>query len=256
MADEVLLDKRNDRIAVMTLNRPQALNAIDRSMTRALRQAIRDVESDDTIDILIVTGAGAKAFCVGVDLKERQRLSDAEAHSFRMDELFPMYREIEQRAKPAIGLVDGHCLGGGFELALCCDLVLATPGSTFGLPEVKWGLIPAGGGCRKLPKLIGMARAKHLILTARTIGAAEAERIGIVNQVVPAEGAMAHALDLARQVLGNVQIAVRGAKRCIDHAMDDERTAAFELEVANSCYAAKERKEGIASFAARQSAQM
>ncbi len=255
MPDEVLLDKRNDRIAVMTLNRSQALNAIDRAMTRALRQAIRDVEADDSIDVLIVTGAGGKAFCVGVDLKERQTLSDAEAHSFRMDELFPMYREFERKTKPSIAVVNGHCLGGGFELALCCDLIVASPESKFALPEVKWGLIPAGGGCRKLPRLIGMARAKEFIFTTRTINAGEAERLGIINNVIGAEGSMPYALDLAGRILAHTQVAVRGAKRCMDNAVDYERTATFDIEVANSCYAAKERKQGIANFATRKAAQ-
>lgn len=254
MANEILLDKRDDRIAVLTLNRPQALNAIDRAMVRALRDAIRDVESDDAIDVLIVAGAGGKAFCVGVDLKERQTLSDADAQAFRMGELFPMYRELEQKTKPTIAVVGGHCLGGGFELALSCDLILATPDATFGLPEVKWGLIPAGGGCRKLPKLIGMLRAKELIFTARTLTAAEAEHLGFVNRVVPADGAVAQALDLAKQILENVQIAVRGAKRSLDAAADFERTTEFDLEVANLCYAAKERKDGVANFAVRKSA--
>ncbi len=254
MANKILLDKRDDRIAVLTLNRPHALNAIDRAMVRALRDAIRDVESDDAIDVLIVAGAGRKAFCVGVDLKERQTLSDADAQAFRMGELFPMYRELEQKTKPTIAVVGGHCLGGGFELALSCDLILATPDATFGLPEVKWGLIPAGGGCRKLPKLIGMLRAKELIFTARTLTAAEAERLGLVNRVVPADGAVAQALDLAKQILKNVQVAVRGAKRCLDAAADFERTTEFDLEVANLCYAAKERKDGVANFAVRKSA--
>jgi enoyl-CoA hydratase/carnithine racemase len=255
MANEVLLDKRDDRIAILTLNRPHALNAIDRAMTRALRAAIAEVESDDAVDLLLVTGAGDKAFCVGIDLKERQGLSDEEAQRFRMGELFPMYRELEQKTKPSIAVVNGHCLAGGFELALCCDLILATPQSTFGLPEVKWGLVPAAGGCRKLPKLIGMARAKELIFTAKTIAAAEAERLGIVNRVVAAESAPNEALDLARQILANVQGAVRGAKRCLDYAWDSERTAAYDLEVANLCYAAKERKDGVASFSSRKSGQ-
>jgi len=253
MGSEVLLQKSKDRIGILTLNRPQALNAINRAMTLALRAAIHDVEADDEIDVLIVTGAGEKAFCVGVDLKERQTLSDEEAQSFRVGELFPMYREFEQKLKPSIAVVNGHCLGGGFELALCCDLIVATPEATFGLPEVKWGLIPAGGGCRKLPKLIGMARAKELILTATSIAAAEAERIGIINRVVPAGNGVPQALDLARQILGNVQVAVRGAKRCLDQAVDYERTTAFDLEIANLCYVAKERKAGVANFIARKS---
>ncbi|MDP2620790.1 MAG: enoyl-CoA hydratase/isomerase family protein [Hyphomicrobiales bacterium] len=254
MAGEVLLDKRDDRIAVLSLNRPQALNAIDMALIRALREAVRDVEADDAIDLLIMTGAGAKAFSVGVDLKERQKLSDRQAHAFRMGELFPMYRELEQKTKPAIALVRGHCLGGGFEIALCCDMILATPDATFALPEVKWGLIPAAGGCRKLPKLIGMARAKELILTARTVTAADAERLGIVNRVVAAKNGMHEALELARAVLANTQAAVRGAKRCLDHDSDwdGEKTAPFDIKIANLCFAATDRNQGVSNFTARK----
>lgn len=254
MNDKVLLDKRSDRIAVITLNRPEALNAIDRDMTRALRAAIRDVESDGAVDVVMVTGAASKAFCVGVDLKERQVLSDAEAQSYRADELFPMYEELDRKTKPSIALVDGHCLAGGFELALTCDLILATPRSTFGLPETRWGLIPAAGGCRKLPKLIGAARAKEIILTARSFDAETALRFGILNRVVPAEELRAAGEDLARAIMANKQVAVRAAKRAVDYTLDLERAAAFDIELANSCYADKERKDGVAAFSARKPA--
>lgn len=245
---EILLEKRPDRIAVLTLNRPEAMNAINRPMAAALRAAMAAVEADDGIDLLIVTGAGGRAFCTGIDLKERQTLTDAEAHAYRLDELFPMYQALEDRTKPAIAAVDGHCLAGGFEVALSCDLILASPKSSFALPEVKWGLIPAAGGCRKLPKLIGAARAKELILTAATIKADEAERLGLINRVVPAEALFTEALRVAGLILANVQVAVRGAKRCIDHALDLEHSTAFDLEVSTACYAAKERKDGIAKF--------
>lgn len=252
MADEVLLQKGEDRIAIITLNRANALHAIDRAMVRALRRAVADVESDHAVDVAIVTGAGEKAFCVGVDLKERQTLSDDEAEQFRLHELFPMYRELDERQKPSIAVVHGHCLGGGFELALSCDLVIATPAARFALPEVRWGLIPAAGGCQKVPRLAGMQRAKELILCGRTLTAEEAERWGLVNRVVPEAERMEVARDLARQVLANVQVAVRGAKRCIDHGAHLARARAYDIEVSNVCYAAKERKGGLTSFANRK----
>lgn len=259
MANEVLVEKRDDRIAVITLNRPQALNAIDRAMVRCLREAIRDAETDPRVDIVVFVGAGRKAFCVGVDLKERRTLSDEEAQAFRMSELFPMYRELEEKQKPAIAMIHGHCLGGGFEIALCCDMIVASEDSTFGFPEVKWGLIPAGGGCRKLPKLIGAMRGKELILTGRTISARQAEQLGIVNHVIEGAAAdesvqqgMQQTIKLAQEVLANVQLAIRGAKRSMDQALDWQRTMAFDLEIANSCYSTRERKDGIAEFARRK----
>ncbi|TAK82888.1 MAG: enoyl-CoA hydratase/isomerase family protein [Betaproteobacteria bacterium] len=234
------LEKRGDRVALLTLNRPQAMNAIDRAMARALRAAIADVEADESIDVLVLTGAGERGFCAGVDLKERTRLTDAEAAAYRAEELFPMYRELDARSKPALAAVFGHTLAGGFELALACDLIVAAEDASFGLPEVKWGLIPAAGGCRKLPALIGAARAKELILTAKTISAEEALRLGMINRVVKKDELLPAARELARQILQNNQPAVRGAKRCIDEAVDARAACAFDLEVANRCYTTRD----------------
>jgi enoyl-CoA hydratase/carnithine racemase len=239
-SDPIFLEKRDDRIAVITLNRPEAMNAINRTMTRALRAAIAEVEADAAIDVLILTGAGERAFCAGVDLKERTLLSDAEAAAYRAEELFPMYRELDGRAKPAIAAVFGHTLAGGFELALACDLIVAAEGASFGLPEVKWGLIPAGGGCRKLPALIGTARAKELILTAKSIPAPDALRLGIINGITPKGRELDAALELARQILQNSQPAVRGAKRCIDEGVDAHAACDFDLELANRCYTTRD----------------
>jgi enoyl-CoA hydratase/carnithine racemase len=240
--NEINLEKRDDRVAVLTLNRPEAMNAINRAMTRALRDAIAEVESDQDLDLLVLTGAGERAFCAGIDLKERTVLSDAQASAYRTEELFPMYRELDGRSKPAIAAVFGHTLAGGFELALACDLIVAAEGASFGFTEVKWGLIPAGGGCRKLPALIGTARAKELILTAKTLPAEEALRLGVINQVVPREELQAAALALARQILQNNQPAVRGAKRCIDEGVDARAACAFDLEAANRCYTTRDLK--------------
>ena len=254
MANEILIEKRADGIAVLTLNRPQAMNAINRAMVQGLRDAIHEIESDAGIGIFVLTGAGDRAFCAGVDLKERQNLSDEEARRYRLGELFPMYSELERRTKPAIAAVDGHCLAGGFELALSCDMILATPRSSFGFSEVKWGLIPAAGGCRKLPKLIGAMRAKELILTAKAIDSAEAFRLGILNRVVASSDLLPQALELAQLVLGNVPVAVRAAKRCMDQALDVERSAPFDIEASTLCYADKERKDGLSRFAERKTA--
>lgn len=248
MATEILIKKRSDRIAVLMLNRPEALNSINRAMTRALRAAISDIEADDGIDVIVMTANGERAFSTGVDLKERQSFTDDEAAAFRSGELFPMYRELDGRSKPAVAAVFGHTLAGGFELALACDLIVAAEGASFGLPEVKWGLIPAAGGCRKLPALIGPARARELILTAKTLQADEMLRLGAINRVVPRGQELDTALALAKDIAANMQHAVRGAKRAIDDGVDAWAACRFDMEVANACYASKERKAGIASF--------
>ncbi|MEO8298561.1 MAG: enoyl-CoA hydratase/isomerase family protein [Burkholderiales bacterium] len=251
MANEVLLEKRADRIAVLTLNRPEAMNSINRAMTRALRAAIADIEADDGIDVIVMAGAGERAFCSGVDLKERQTFSDSEAAAFRAGELFPMYRELDGRSKPAVAAVFGHTLAGGFELALACDLIVSAEGANFGLTEVKWGLIPAGGGCRKLPALIGPARARELILTAKTLPADEMLRLGALNRVVPRGQEVATAIALAQEITANTQPAVRGAERVIDDGINAWAGGRFDMEVANACYASKERKAGVGSFGAK-----
>jgi enoyl-CoA hydratase/carnithine racemase len=215
MSNEILLDKRADGIAVLTLNRPEAMNSINRAMTQALRAAIANVEADESVDVIVIAASGDRAFSTGIDLKERQTLSDSEAAAFRSGELFPMYRELDGRGKPAVAAVFGHTLAGGFELALSCDIIVAAEGASFGLPEVKWGLIPAAGGCRKLPALIGAARARDMIL---------------------------------KEITGNMQSAVRGAKRAIDDGVNAWAACRFDIEVANACYASKERKSGIATF--------
>jgi enoyl-CoA hydratase/carnithine racemase len=238
--DPVFVEKRGDRIAVLTLNRPAAMNAIDRAMTRALRVALAQVEADEDIDVLVLTAAGERAFCAGVDLKERATLGDAEAAAYRAQELFAMYRELDAREKPAVAAVFGHVLAGGFELALACDLIVAAEGSSFGLPEVKWGLIPAAGGCRKLPALVGAARARELILTAGTMGAEEALRLGAISRLVPRGGELQAALELARAILRNRQPAVRGAKRCIDEGLDARAACAFDVATADRCYATRD----------------
>jgi enoyl-CoA hydratase/carnithine racemase len=252
MDNSILLDKGADGIALLTLNRPQAMNAIDRTMTGEMRSAIADIEADAGIRVLVVTGAGEKAFCVGIDLKERQAMSDAEADHFRQGELFPMYRELDAMETPAIAVVNGHALGGGFEIALACDLILATGNARFGLPEVKWGLIPAAGGCTKLPKLIGAARAKEIILTARTVLADEAERLGIINRVVDTHTRLDAARELASQIAAHGELAVRAAKRCIDHALDAPAANAYDVEASNLCYGDAGRKDGIATFGTRK----
>lgn len=236
MYTELILEKRDDRIAVLTLNRPEAMNSINRALNADLRKTLVDIESDNGIDVVVMTANGEKAFCTGIDLKERQVLTDEEAALFRNNELFPMYQELDNRQKPMVAAVFGHTLAGGLELALSCDLIVAAEGSKFGLPEVKWGLIPAAGGCRKLPALIGPARAKEIILTASTIGDQEALNYGLINKVVSREQLLDSALDYAKRIAGNMQHAVRGAKRCIDDSTQAWASCRYDIEVANLCY--------------------
>lgn len=248
MANCVEVTVLDDGIGHVMLNRPNALNAIDSCLVRDLRKAVSWLESSEDVSVIVLSGAGSRGFSAGVDLKERQHMSDSEASEFRSNELFPMYREFDTRQKPAVAAVHGYTLAGGLELALACDVIVAAEDSCFGLPEVKWGLVPAAGGCRKLASLIGPLRAKELILTAASVDAQEALALGMVNQVVANGRHVQEAIVVARKIAANRQNAVRGAKRCVDEYVQARAAAAFDLEVADACYASDDRVSGIAAF--------
>ena len=206
-ADDVLLTEIVEpHIALLTLNRPQARNAINGVLARALAAAVADVENDPDIWVAILTGAGGGAFCAGIDLKEAAagRASEFETEA---GGLAGFVRS--PRAKVWIAAAQSHALAGGLELLLACDLAVAADCATFGLPEVRWGLIAGGGGVIRLPRTIPSRIAFEMIATARPISAAEAGHYGLVNAVVPAAEVTATALGLARRICANAPLAVR-----------------------------------------------
>ena len=188
MSEPLVLEDRQDRVAVLTLNRPQVMNSFNFPMLLALKARVEAVHFDPEVRVVIITGAGPKAFCAGADLKERATLSEAQVREFIFT-IRNLFTFIEYLNKPVIAAVNGIALGGGTELALACDLRLASATATLGLTETRLAIIPGAGGTQRLPRLIGRGKAKELIFTGRKVDAQEALQIGLVNQVCEPAGA-------------------------------------------------------------------
>jgi enoyl-CoA hydratase len=191
MGEEVRYERRG-AAAVLTIDRPQRRNAVDAATARGLRQGFDRFEADEEARVLVLTGAGGEAFCAGADLKAIDLDLD--------DPAGPMGFSRLTASKPTIAAIDGWCLAGGLELALWCDLRLATPGSTFGYFERRWGVPLVDGGTQRLPRVVGLGRALDLILSGRPVEAEEAQRIGLVNEIVPAGEHLERALELAERI--------------------------------------------------------
>ena len=240
---------RSEHVAVVTLARPRALNAISSTVADQLAGAFEAVAADDEAWVMLLEAEGDKAFCVGADLKERASfsLSDYDVNRKKMRAMFDALRAVPQ---PAIATIFGFTLGGGFELALSCDLLVAADDTEVGLPEARVGLLAAGGATQLLPRRVGVARAKELIFTGRGLGAAEAERLGLVDRVVPRARLGEEARDLARSVCASSPVATRAAKAAIDRSL--ALTLPEGLEVENASWsvviASHDRAEGIRAF--------
>ncbi len=238
-----------DDIAVVRLERPEAMNAISGSLADALRDVLRAVGSRPDIKVMILTASGDDGFCAGADLKERLsfELEDFYANRRQMRALFQSVRELPQ---PSIAAVFGFAMGGGLELALSCDLIVAAEGTKLALPEARVGLIPAGGGTQLLPRRIGPARAKEMIFTGRQVDASEAAAMGLVDQVVPRADLHDASMDLAGAIGKSSPVAVREAKRVVEVSLGLALEDGIEAE--NDAWArvvlTEDREEGIAAF--------
>ncbi|HCZ32188.1 MAG TPA: enoyl-CoA hydratase [Holophagaceae bacterium] len=236
-------------IFLLGLDRPAAKNALGRQLMGEFRQALADLRVDPSVRVVVLHSLVPGVFCAGADLKERAEMSQAEAEAF-VQGLRSAFTELEDLPMPVIAVLEGAAFGGGLELALAADLRVAGTGAKMGLVETALAIIPGAGGTQRLPRLIGASRAKELIFTARRIDAVEAERLGLVDRVAPAGGALDAALALAREILPNGPVALRMAKQAVSRGLDMDRDAGLAFEQA--CYAqvlpTKDRLEGLAAF--------
>jgi enoyl-CoA hydratase/carnithine racemase len=238
-----------DHVATVRLNRPEALNAISGELADELAGGLLQAAADPAAWVVVLAAAGEKAFCVGADLKERNRLDDAGwmRNRLLMRAMFDSLRSLPQ---PTIASVFGYALGGGFELALNCDLIVAREDAVFGLPEVTVGIVPGGGGTQLLPRKIGVARAKELVFIGRRISGMEAFNMGLVARVAHGEDLEKATTELAREICRSSPISVREAKRAIDRGTGVSVDDAIELEdlAWRRTVASEDRHEGIAAF--------
>jgi methylglutaconyl-CoA hydratase len=243
-----VLSEVRDGVATLTLNRPQAANALSLELVGALGHAFSRVRADQSVRAVILTGAG-KAFCAGADLKERRTMTLEETRSF-LRLLNSVVDAIAAFPRPVIASINGAAFGGGLEVALACDLRLAADSAELGLVETRLGIIPGAGGTQRLARIVGLAPAKELILTGRRIPAARAKELGIVSEVVPAAGLMAAAERLAAELAGAGPLAVSQAKKAIDGGFDLPLAEALVHE--RDCYEivleSEDRNEGLAAF--------
>lgn len=245
--NNITLEKEG-KIALLTLNRPQALNALNSETLTELDAAFSDIANDEEIYAVIVTGAG-KAFVAGADITEMKDMTTMEGRKFGIlgNKVF---RKIETLGKPVIAAVNGFALGGGCELSMACDIRIASVKAKFGQPEVGLGITPGFGGTQRLGRIVGIGMAKQLIYTAEIIDSTEALRIGLVNKVVEVDALIDEAKKMANTIAGNAPIAVKLCKEAINRGMqcDIDTALSYESEVFGECFSTEDQKEGMTAF--------
>ena len=244
MSYENIIVEKEQGISILTFNRPDAMNALNNQTRAEFGSAIRELEEDDSVLVLILTGSG-KSFVAGSDIKEFDQTTPYVAHNItRLGQL------VENFSKPVIAAVNGFCLGGGCEIAMACDIIVASEKAKFGQPEINLGIIPGGGGTQRLQRAIGPYRAKELIFTGDIIRAEEADRIGLVNRVVPMEELMSSAKETATKIASKSLAALKLAKTAINRGMQTnlESGLAYEREMYSLALSLEDKAEGVAAF--------
>jgi enoyl-CoA hydratase len=243
---ETILVETREHVGLVRLNRPQAMNALNSALVSELMEALSAYDAEPEIGAIVITG-NERAFAAGADIKE---MASASAVDMLLHDNISKFDLIRQIKKPVIAAVSGWCLGGGNELALSCDMIVASETARFGQPEVNLGVIPGAGGTQRLARTVGKALAMEIVLNNRTLSAEEALRFGLVNRVVPVERCLPEALELAAEIAGRAPLAVRLGKEAVNHAFEsflsdglsDERRAFYFL------FASQDQKEGMTAF--------
>ena len=236
-------------IATIILNRPKALNALNLAMVGELEQAVYQVRADATVRVVVMTGAGDKAFAAGADISEFKEMRPVDAWMFTQ-QLQRLYLEIERLPKPVIAAVNGYALGGGCELIMACDIVYASDRAKIGQPEINLGIIPGAGGTQRLARLIGKQRAKELVLTGDMVGADEAWNLGLLNKVIPHDQLMVEVKKLGEKLAAKGAVALKAAKEAIEEGYDIglESALANEGKLFGLCFGTEDKVEGVNAF--------
>lgn len=252
--ENILLEKK-DAVAIISINRPKALNALNMPTLEEMTHCLGELGGDEQIAVIILTGAGDKSFVAGADISHMQNLDPIKARNFGMRG-HALARTLEEMPQPVIAAVNGFALGGGCELAIACDMRFASVNAKFGQPEVNLGVIPGFGGTQRLPRLIGKGLANELLFSGNIIDAEEALRIGLVNKVFPQEELLQYCLELAKTIASRGPLAVRLCKEAVNNGMemDLSRACQYEVDLFSLCFASKEQKEGMSAFMEKRAA--
>jgi enoyl-CoA hydratase/carnithine racemase len=243
-----------DGVAVVTLNRPEAMNSINQPMRTGLMALFPELDRRKDVKAIVITGAGDRAFCTGADLKERSARTTEELIQERYHLTGPWASLIANLSKPVIAAVKGYCMAGGYEMVLQCDIVIVSDNAVFSLPEVTHGFFPGAGACQRLPRLVGNQMAKELILTGRRWDAQEAKALGLVNKVVPLGQVVDEAMTMAKKIASYPSVGVVQAKRAMNQSLETALSAGlrFDLEAWIGCMHSDEWKQKLDGFVRKE----